>query len=143
MRFAVALALALSLALAGCGGSPTSPSSSGGSGGSGSVTFLWSASTGGAGSYSLTFNGQTYTGTGPYTAALNPGTYEMSGTYTGGTLILSFLTGTSGGVQSGSVRSLAGTVGVLQSCGVLYSGSTQAQSFRVQFVVTSNPNTSC
>jgi hypothetical protein len=140
IRAAFLLAAVGSLtACGGGGGSPVSPSPTT------TVSFLEAFAVTGLGTYSATLNGQTYTAQGGFSIGLPPGTYELSGSYTGGTMIVGFASAplSQGGVQSGSVQSLAGSILAVTSCGATYSEGTGTQAFRLRFTVGTNPNSAC
>lgn len=105
------------------------------------VTFLVPS----GGTYTATLNNTTYTATGGFPLTLPPGTYEISGSFTGGVFGLGFGTTTGAGVESGSVRNLAGGDASVGSCGVNYVSltNTAMQQFRVQFRVTTNTGSVC
>lgn len=134
LYFAIVLASAC-----GGGGSPTGPNAPTG------IPFLVAIAASGGGTFSATLNNQTYTVGPGFEVSLPTGTYEMNGTYTGGTLILGFATAglTGGGVQSGSLQSLAGTVLFVQSCRAAYSEGGGPRSFRVRFTVGTDANNAC
>jgi hypothetical protein len=105
----------------------------------------------GGGTTNVTFSaqleGQTYTAFGNHSVRLTPGSHVVSGTYRGTSFGVNFiLTGQPGGVESGSVRSLAGADATTRPCGVFYINLDQPtvdRSFRVQFTVTSSSTTAC
>ncbi len=121
--------------LSGC--SDNSPT---GSSGGVPILLLLSAD----GPFSVSFQGQTITAQGPYNFTLNPGSYELAGTMRTSVLSVDFsrVTGT-GGVQAGSVRSLAGPAPNVSQCGVLYLTFSPPSSVRVQFTVTDSNSAAC
>jgi hypothetical protein len=133
----------LSLVLVSCGGGSSSPTPTNPTPSPSGVSFIVAISVGPSGTYSATLNGQTYTTQSGFQATLQPGTYEISGSYAGGNLVVGFASLVGGGVQTGSVRSTAGTVLTSTSCGLAYAAGSGAQTFRVQFTVGTNSNTSC
>ena len=144
------LALVVLLLLTiGCGGegtgSPTQPSTSTpppASGGGGMLVLVSAAAAGG--SYSATLNGKTYTTAMGFTVSLNPGTYEFAGTYSASNFIVALATlSGSGGVQTGSVQSLAGPSLMVTPCGVAYVGGSTNQPFRLRFTVGTNSGNTC
>jgi len=132
-----ALALGTSLlCLAGCGGSDSPSDPSPGV----PILLLLSAD----GPFSVSFQGQTITAQGPYNFALKPGTYEITGQMRTYVLSVDFsrVTGT-GGVQAGSVRSLAGPAVDVSQCGVLYLTYSPPSNVRLQFTVTESTGAAC
>lgn len=98
--------------------------------------------------YTATFNGQTYTAYGPFLVKLSPGTYKLSGSFVGGGIAVGFgggVTTGSGGVRSGSVRSLSGPNADTDQCAAYYfgTGSKARQDFEVQFEVASSVGSAC
>jgi hypothetical protein len=124
------------LCLAGCGGSDSPSSASGGV----PILLLLSAD----GPFSVSFQGQTITAQGPYNFTLKPGTYEITGQMRTYVLSVDFsrVTGT-GGVQTGSVRSLAGPAVDVSQCGVLYLTYSPPSNVRLQFTVTESTGAAC
>lgn len=124
------------LCLAGCGGSDSPSSASGGV----PILLLLSAD----GPFSVSFQGQTITAQGPYNFTLKPGTYEITGQMRTYVLSVDFsrVTGT-GGVQTGSVRSLAGPAVDVSQCGVLYLTYSPPSNVRLQFTVTESSGAAC
>lgn len=136
-RPALGLVLGVVLSsLPGCGGSDSPTGSSGG------VPVLLALTADGP--FSVTFQGQTITAQGPYNFTLKPGTYEISGQMRTYVLSIDFsrVTGT-GGVQAGSVRSLAGPATSVSQCGVLYLTYAPPSNVRVQFTVTESNASAC
>jgi hypothetical protein len=132
------LALGVVLAcLPGCGGG--SDSLTGSSGGV-PILLLLNAD----GPFSVSFQGQTITAQGPYNFTLKPGTYEITGQMRTSVLSVDFskVTGT-GGVQAGSVLSLAGPAVDVSQCGALYLSYSPPSSVRVQFTVTESNGSAC
>jgi hypothetical protein len=134
LRTAWAVALFAST-LAGCG-SDSGASSSGGV----PVLLLLSAD----GPFSVTFQDQTFTAQGPYNFTLKPGAYEITGQMRTSVLSVDFSrVAGAGGVQAGSVRSLAGPEPQVSQCGVLYLTLAPPSSIRVQFTVTESDAAAC
>ncbi len=143
--------------LIGCGGgSPTAPSAAAPAPASSTgVPFTLVLQTNGLGvAFRVTLNSQTYTANGLFQQQLSPGTYTLSGSFTptgqggGEGLILVFQRGFtgSGGVRSGSVRSLGGPALTAGQCSVGYAvldATRTPQNFQVQFEVTTDQNSSC
>lgn len=125
------LLLALGL-LVGCGGDSTGPATSF------VIVFLPFS-----GSYTATLNNQSYTATGVFEVSLPTGVHEVTGSFTGD-LAVGFGTLDSGGVESSSLRSLAGPNPQVSSCSVMYMGSGSGpQPFRLEFSVTRNVGSAC
>jgi hypothetical protein len=146
VRLSSVLALVSCVLVAACGGgdtggssNPTSPSNSG----SGSVSFFVSFVAPPDGSYTAQLNGQTYSSSGAFTVNLSPGTYTIEGSHRGTAFAVGFRSLVQGGVQSGSVRSLAGTAPQTTACGVTYGTANVSTAFRVQFTVTSSTTNAC
>ena len=126
-----------------CGGdgSPTSP------GGSSIPFFVVFTPLSGT-TFSATLNGQTYSASGLFTVSLPPGAHEISGSFSASQFGIT-LGSTSpqlagGGVQSGSLQSLAGSVFVANPCRIIYNSESNNQgNFRVRFAVVANPNAAC
>lgn len=148
------------LLLCACGGSssPTAPSqatlpsSNSGSG----VPFTLVLQTQGNVTFRATLNGQTYTANGQFQQRLPTGIYRLSGTFTpSGQLaaevmtvafIIPLTSAASGGVLSGSVRSISGPAFIVSQCNASYAvfdGVRTPQNFEVQFEVTANANSAC
>jgi len=156
-RLAVAIVVGAMTVACGAGSSnnPVGPSSAAPA--SSGVPFSMVLQTSGLGvSFTVTLNGQTYTANGIFSLQLRPGVYTLSGSFTptgvnlGEGLLIGFqrslTTPGSGGVLSGSVRSLSGPVLTSGLCSlgfVLLDASKTPQSFRMQFEVTTNGNSSC
>ncbi len=127
-----------------CGGdggsSPTGPS------GGVPVTVSFGGATTSA-TFSAQLNGQTYTALGLHNLTLPVGTHVVSGSYRGISFGVNFIrVSQGGGVESSSVRSLAGADASVRPCGVSYSNidtPTVERPFRVQFTVTSNAASAC
>ena len=129
-------ALVAALILLGSCGGDSGTSASGGV----SVLLVVTAD----GPFSVKFNGDTITAQGTYNYQLKPGTYELTGqmnTYVLG-IDFSKMTGT-GGVQAGSVRSLAGPAVDVHQCGALYLTYAPPSSVRVQFAITESEGAAC
>jgi hypothetical protein len=102
--------------------------------------------------FSATFNGETYTAAGAFPIRVGPGTYQISGSFRGvgmGVAFANTALGSGGGVQSGSVRSLAGPDAMVEACRVIYvpgapaSAASTEYTFRVQFTMTTNVGSTC
>jgi hypothetical protein len=104
--------------------------------------------------FRVTLNSQTYTANGLFDQQLAPGTYTLSGSFTptgqggGEGLIIAFQRGFngSGGVRSGSVRSLSGPALTSGQCSVGYAvldAIRTTQNIQVQFEVTADQNSAC
>lgn len=135
-RTARLVAAGMLLGLPSCGGSDSPAGASGGV----PVLMLLSAD----GPFSVSFQGQTITAQGPYNFALKPGTYELTGQMRTYVLSVDFsrVSG-EGGVQSGSVRNLAGPAINVSQCGVLYLTYSPPSAVRVQFTVTESNANAC
>jgi hypothetical protein len=135
--------LLLTVVLSHCG-SPTSSNDL-------AIQFLAAPSVGGM--FTLSLNGRTYTSPSLQTVVLSPGTYEVSGTATGtvnqGTqLIIGFSGGGTtlgkGGVESGSIVSVAGPFVTTSACGIgYYDGSPGPYQYRFFLTVTSDAAKAC
>lgn len=133
---AVGWAVLAALPLLGSCGGDSGTSASGG------VPFVLALTADGP--FSAKFNGETITAEGVYNFQLKPGTYELTAqmnTYVLG-VDFSKTIGT-GGVQAGSVRSLAGPVVDVHQCGALYLTYSPPSSVRVQFTVTESDGAAC
>lgn len=94
--------------------------------------------------FSVSFQGRTVTADGVFFFDLAPGDYDMSGTYTSGVFVVTFSKAGSGGVRSGSLRSLQGTSPLVYSCGASWGSVVPApQSFRLRFTVTDDALAAC
>lgn len=98
---------------------------------------------GGIGTYSATFNGQTYTSRDGFDVSLKPGTYTVSGTYNGGALIVVFVGDSNGSVQTSSVSATSGIVSVVTPCSIVFSEGSGTRSFGVRFTVTRDVRHTC
>jgi hypothetical protein len=153
------------------GGSATSPTSPGGApavptvgpctdaqncppGSNIGMFFRVNASEGnnGPGTFSLTFFGQTFTGSGQKDinfAGLTAGDYEVTGQVQSMRLIIHIIRQASnvpGGVTPGSVQAIEGPVQEVQDCGLSYfiqSGAPKPQAYRFKFTVTAARGNNC
>jgi hypothetical protein len=153
-KSALVLSLFFLVGCGGTGGNPASPTQSPSTMG---VPFSMVLQTNGIGvSFRVTLNGQTYTTNGIFSQQLPPGVYTLSGSFTptdinvGEGLIVVFQRSlaalVSGGVASGSLRSLSGPAVTTGLCSVGYlltSASTTPHTFQRQFEVTTNSINSC
>lgn len=142
------LLVVVSASLSGCGGdgSPTGPS------GGSDVRIILSVPSFGR-TISLSVGGQTISATGTHEIRLSAGTHTMNGSFNPNEqvvpqLAISFIghPAGGGGVRSGSLRSLTGPVLQIHPCTIVYStlaGTTEPQSFSIQFEVTTDVNSSC
>ncbi|MGH9238222.1 MAG: hypothetical protein ACRD3G_09310, partial [Vicinamibacterales bacterium] len=143
-----AVLVIVSTSLSGCGGdgSPTGPS------GGSDVRIILSVPSFGR-TISLSVGGQTISATGTHEIRLSAGTQTMNGSFNPNEqvvpqLAISFIghPAGGGGVRSGSLRSVTGPVLQTHSCTIVYStlpGTTEPQSFSMQFEVTTAVNGSC
>lgn len=134
----------------GCGGtSPTSASSSG-------VPFTMTLSPLNSGiPFRVTLNGQSYTAEGSFSVRLPPGTHTLSGSYTApgqffgeGVLIgfgMPMAVVASGGVRSGSLQVMSGSVLDRSACHVVFGNfvASGPQAFQLQFEVTTATASAC
>lgn len=145
---ALIAAAVVSASMSGCGGegSPAGPS------GSSDVRIILSLPSFGR-PISLSVSGQTLSVTGTHEIRLSPGAHTMNGSFNPNEQVvpqlgISFIghpTG-GGGVRSGSLRSVTGPVLQTQPCTIVYStlpGTTEPQSFSMQFEVTTDVNSAC
>jgi hypothetical protein len=146
-RVAVLVVVSASLLSCGCGGSPAGPS------GGSDVRLILSVPSFGM-TISLSVGGQTISAAGTHEIRLPAGTQTMNGSFTPTgpltlpQLAISFIghPAGGGGVRSGSLRSLTGPVFQTNACSITYStlpGTTESQSFSIQFEVTTDANSSC
>ena len=102
----------------------------------------------------LSVGGQTISAAGTHEIRLSTGTQTMNGSFTPTgpvtlpQLAISFIghPAGGGGVRSGSLRSLTGPVFQINACSIIFStlpGTTESQSFSIQFEVTTDANSSC
>ena len=102
----------------------------------------------------LSVGGQTISAAGTHEIRLSTGTQTMNGSFTPTgpvtlpQLAISFIghPAGGGGVRSGSLRSLTGPVFQTNACSIIFStlpGTTESQSFSIQFEVTTDANSSC
>ena len=144
---AALLVVVVSASLLGCGGggSPTGPAGSG-------VPVIFSVASLGI-TIPLSVGGQTISASGTHEIRLSAGTQTMNGSFNPSDQVVSQL-GISfighpaggGGVRSGSLRSLTGPVLQTHPCTIVYStlpGTTESQSFSIQFEVTMDANSAC
>jgi hypothetical protein len=137
----------VSASLLGCGGgSLTAPS-----GGSGAPVIFSVTSFGRT--LPISVGGQMISASGTHEIRLSAGTHTMNGSFSPSELVVPQL-GISfighplggGGVRFGSVRSLTGPVLQTNPCSVRYStppGTTESQSFSIEFDVTTDENSAC
>ena len=146
-RLSVLVVVSASLLGCGGGGSPTGPS------GGSDVRLILSVPSFGM-SILLSVGGQTISAAGTHEIRLSTGTQTMNGSFTPTgpvtlpQLAISFIghPAGGGGVRSGSLRSLTGPVFQINACSIIFStlpGTTESQSFSIQFEVTTDANSSC
>ena len=147
-RKKLAALVVVSASLLGCGGggAPTGPS------GGSDVRLILSVPSFGM-PISLSVGGQTISTSGTHEIRLSTGTHTMNGSFTPTgpvtlpQLAISFIghPAGGGGVRSGSLRSLTGPVFQTNACSITYSvpGTTEPQSFSIQFEVTTDASSAC
>ena len=101
----------------------------------------------------LSVGGQTISATGAQEIRLPAGTHTMNGSFNPNEqvvpqLAISFIghPAGGGGVRSGSLRNVTGPVLRTDLCTIVYStlpGTTEPQSFSIQFEVTTDVNSAC